>query len=118
MSGSASRRKGSAAELEVVHALRRAGWDAVTSRNVQGGRQGGPDIVTDFPVAIEVKDHARTELAAWITQAEAQAFGVPAAVIHKRRGKGQAEDWYCTMSFSALIEIVSNLAVRDSSVNG
>jgi Holliday junction resolvase len=110
VSGAASRRKGSAAELAVVHALRRAGWDAVTSRNVQGGRQGGPDIVTDFPVSLEVKDHVRLELAAWIAQAEAQAFGVPAAVVHKKRGKGKAEDWYCTLTFGALIELVANLA--------
>ena len=109
MTGATSRRKGSAAELEVVHALRRAGWEAVTSRNVQGGRQGGPDIVTDFPVALEVKDHARLELAAWTAQSQAQAFGVPPAVVHKRRGKGQAEDWYCTMTFGALLELVANL---------
>jgi hypothetical protein len=109
VSGAASRRKGSAAELAVVHALQRAGWEAVTSRNVQGGRQGGPDIVTEFPVALEVKDHARVDLAGWVDQAEAQAFGVPSAVVHKRRGRGKAEDWYCTMTFSALVELVANL---------
>jgi Holliday junction resolvase len=109
VSGATSRRKGSAAELAVVHALRRAGWEAVTSRNVQGGRQGGPDIVTDFPVAIEVKDQAKQELSAWLRQAEAQAFGVPAAVVHKKRGKGQAEDWYCTMTFGALIELIEKV---------
>jgi len=109
VSGATSRRKGADAELDVVHALRRAGWQAVTSRNVQGGRQGGPDIVTDFPVALEVKDQAKQELSAWLKQAEAQAFGVPAAVVHKKRGKGQAEDWYCTMTFGALLELVANL---------
>jgi hypothetical protein len=38
MSGAASRRKGSRAEVAVVHALRQAGWDADTSRNVLDGR--------------------------------------------------------------------------------
>jgi Holliday junction resolvase len=113
VSGATSRRKGSAAELAVVHALRRAGWEAVTSRNAQGGRQGGPDIVTDFPVALEVKDHAKLDLAGWLKQAEAQAFGVPAAVVHKKRGKGQAEDWYCTLTFGALLDIVANLTEHD-----
>ena len=52
--------------------LRAWGWAARTSRSVQGV-QGGADLITDCPLSIEVKDHARMELAAWVDQAVAQA---------------------------------------------
>ena len=54
VSGAASRRKGSRAEVAVVHALRRAGWDADTSRNVLDGRRTGDDVVWGGPASIEV----------------------------------------------------------------
>ena len=86
--------------------LRAWGWAARTSRSVQGV-QGGADLITDCPLSIEVKDHARMELAAWLDQAVAQAEpGRPGVVIHHRRGKGQVADWYATMRVSDLLELV------------
>jgi hypothetical protein len=107
MSGSASRRKGNRAEVEVVRVLRDAGYTAETSRSARGGFQSGEDIISDFPASIEVKNQARLDLAGWWAQAEYQANGRPAAVIHKRVGKGQAEDWWVTMDVKTLLRLLS-----------
>jgi len=108
VSGSASRRKGSRAEVAVVHALRRAGWTADTSRNVLDGRRTGDDIVWDGPASIEVKDVAKTDLAGWLRQAQEQARERPAVVWHKRRGHAQAESWFVTMSGQDFLRLIAN----------
>lgn len=106
MSGSSSRRKGNRAELSVAKLLRSMGWSARTSRSVQGV-QGGADLITDCPLSIEVKDHARMELAGWLDQAVAQAEpGRPGVVFHHRRGKGNPADWYATMRVSDLLGLL------------
>lgn len=108
MSGSTSRRKGSRAEVAVVHALRRAGWEADTSRNVLEGRRAGDDIVWDGPASIEVKDHAKLDLAGWLRQAQENAGDDPAVVWHKKRGTARAEGWYVTMSGEDFLRLVSS----------
>ncbi len=106
MSGSSSRRKGNAAEVEVVHALERAGFRAMSSRAARGGYQSGEDIVTNFPLSVEVKNQTRLDLPGWWRQAQEQAGDKPPVVVHKRVGKGQAEDWWATMDFRTLIDLV------------
>ena len=106
MSGASSRRKGNRAEVEVVRVLRQAGYEAETSRASRGGYQAGEDIVSDFPASIEVKNQARLDLAGWWAQAEYQANGRPAVVIHKRVGKAQAEDWWVTMDVKTLLRLL------------
>jgi hypothetical protein len=103
--GATERRRGKAAELEVVHALRRAGWRAVTTR-AASGFQHGDDVATDAPISIEVKDHARLDLSGWLDQAVGNAGERPAVVWHKRRGRARAEDWYVTMRGSDLIALL------------
>ena len=107
MTGAASRRKGNRAEVEVVRVLREAGYEADTSRNARGGAQGGADIVTDFPAMIEVKNQARLDLATWWKQAQDQAGDMPAVVVHKRVGKGDALEWWVTMDLKTLLNIVA-----------
>jgi hypothetical protein len=109
MTGSSSRRKGNAAEVAVVHALERAGYRALTSRAARGGYQSGEDIVTNFPLSIEVKNQARLDLAGWWGQAVDQAGDKPPVVIHKRVGKTDAEDWWATMDLRTLIRLVEVL---------
>jgi len=106
MSGSASRRKGNRAEVEVAKLLRQYGWTAVTSRSARGGYQSGEDIVSNFPCSIEVKNQVRIDLAGWYRQAEEQAMGKTPIVVHKRVGKGQAGDWWVTLTFADLIELI------------
>jgi hypothetical protein len=106
MSGATSRRKGNKAEQAVAKLLRDRGWQARTSRSVQGV-QGGPDIITDCPLAIEVKDQARMELAAWLDQAVAQAQpGTTPVVIHHRRGRANPSEWYATLRFDDLLALI------------
>lgn len=109
MNGATSRRKGNQAEVEVCKALERAGWKAVTSRAARGGFQAGEDIITDFPMSIEVKNQARLDLAGWWAQATEQAVNKPPVVVHKRVGKGKAEEWWVTMDLATLLEIVKKL---------
>jgi len=108
VSGSASRRKGSRAEVAVVHALRRAGWDADTSRNVLEGRRTGDDIVWDGPASIEVKDVAKTDLAGWLRQAQENAGDRVGVVWHKKRGVANAEGWYVTMSGEDFLRLIGD----------
>jgi len=110
MSGSSSRRKGNAAEVEVVHALERAGFRAMSSRAARGGYQSGEDIVTNFPLSVEVKNQTRLDLPGWWRQAQEQAGDVLPVVIHKRVGKARAEEWWATMDFQTLLDLVRVLS--------
>ena len=106
MGGATSRRKGNVAELAVVHALQRAGWQAITSRAALGGTRKGADIVTDFPMVVEVKNEKSMRLADWWKQAVEQAGDDLPVVVHKRRGFSQAEDWWVTMNLATLLALV------------
>jgi len=110
VTGAASRRKGSRAEVAVVHALRRAGWSADTSRNVLQGRRTGDDIVWPGPVSIEVKDVATMDLSGWLRQAQGNAGDRPAVVWHKKRGvpNTNAEGWYVTMSGADFLRLIGD----------
>jgi hypothetical protein len=108
VSGASSRRKGNRAEVDVVRVLREAGYSAETSRAARGGYQSGEDIASDFPASIEVKNQTRLDLAGWWAQAEYQANGRPAAVVHKRVGKAQAEDWWVTMDLRTLLRLIND----------
>ena len=108
MSGSASRRKGSRAEVAVVHALRRAGWVADTSRNVLDGRRTGDDIVWHGPASIEVKDVTAMDLSGWLRQARENAGDRPAVVWHKKRGTADAEGWYVTMTGADFLRLIGD----------
>lgn len=106
MTGNTSRRKGNRAEVEVVRFLREHGYDVETSRAARGGYQSGADIVGDFPMVIEVKNQARIDLAGWWAQAEYQANGKPAVVIHKRVGKSNPAEWWVTMDLQTLLRML------------
>lgn len=108
MSGASSRRKGNRAEVDVVRVLREAGYQAETSRATRGGFQAGEDIVSNFPASIEVKNQARLDLAGWWAQAQEQAGDRQAVVIHKRVGKGKAEDWWVTMDLQTLLRLLED----------
>lgn len=106
MTGATNRRKGNQAETAVVRTLREHGYTAVTSRNARGGAQMGADIVSDFPAVIEVKNHAKLDLAGWWKQAVEQAGGQPAVVIHKRVKHTNPEEWWATMDVQTLIRLL------------
>jgi len=107
--GRAERAKGNRAELDVVKTLKEWGWQAITSRAARGGTQRGADIITDFPAVLEVKDHARLELATWLKQLAEEQGGDPGFVIHKKRGRSNPEEWYVTGTLRDLLRLVKNL---------
>ena len=106
MTGATNRRKGNQAETAVARMLRENGYTAVTSRNARGGTQMGGDIISDFPANIEVKNHAKLDLAGWWRQAVAQAGDQPAVVFHKRVGHANPMFWWATMDVQTLIRLL------------
>jgi hypothetical protein len=106
MSGSASRRKGNRAEVAVVNYLKAAGYDVETSRNARGGTQKGADVLGNFPMAIEIKNQTRVDLAGWWAQAVEQAGDGKAVVVHKRVGKSNPGEWWVTMDLQTLVRLL------------
>ena len=103
--GAKERRKGNDAERAVVHTLREWGWDAVTSRSTNG-TQDGMDIISDCPLAIEVKNQVRLDLSAWVKQAGENAMDKVPVVWHKKRGESDPENWYVTMEGVELMKLL------------
>ena len=90
----------------MVHALRRAGWEADTSRNVLDGRRTGDDIVWDGPASIEVKDVSKVDLSGWLRQAQENAGARVGVVWHKKRGTADAAGWYVTMTGADFLRLI------------
>jgi len=103
--GAKERRKGNEAERAVAQTLREAGWQAITSR-AKNGTQDGYDIISDTPLAIEVKNHSRLDLAGWVKQARENASDKIPAVWHKKRGESSPLSWYVTMDGQALLDLL------------
>ena len=93
---SSEKRKGNAAERAVVDYLRRHGYPQ--ARRTQAGTRGDIGDIDGVPgVAIEVKNHARLDLAGWVAQmlAEMDEKGVEnGVVIAKKRGTSDPGEWY------------------------
>lgn len=108
---SASKRKGTAAESQVVYYLQSFGYKHAERRALQGALDRG-DIAGIPGLVIEVKDHARMDLAAWIDEAEVEKANDQAevgVVWHKRRGRGSPGDWYVSMTGRQFIEFLAHL---------
>lgn len=103
--GAKERRKGNDAERAVVHTLRKWGWEAITSRS-SNGTQEGMDIISNCPLAIEVKNHVRLDLAGWVEQANENASDKIGVVWHKRKGQADPENWYVTMEGKELRKLL------------
>lgn len=105
----ANKAKGSAAERAVTDHLNVRGVEA--ERVPAGATLDRGDIwVPDknWP-AIQVKNHARLDLAGWVDDVEAQAVNASryaGIVVHKRRGKGNPGSWYVTCTLDTLITII------------
>lgn len=95
----ASRQKGTRWETAIVDFLR-MWWPHVERRTLSGVKDRG-DIAGIPGVVIEAKNSNRTELAAWIAEAEAEGDNASATVrvvwMH-RRGKSAAGDGYVVMT--------------------
>lgn len=104
---SASKRKGTAAESAVVSWLQAHGFPHAERRALSGTSDRG-DIAGLPGVALEVKNVARMALGEWVDEARKEAGNAKAriwAVVHKRRGKGDAGDWYVTLDLRTFVEL-------------
>lgn len=111
---SAQRAKGTRLERLVADYLAGAlGDDRIDRMPAHGAKDRG-DIagirtVLGERVTVEVKNHARLDLAGWISEAETEAGNndspIP-VVVHKRRGKGAAGEQYVTMTLDAFARLL------------
>jgi hypothetical protein len=115
--GSYERRKGNDAERSVVHVLREHGWQAVTSRSTNG-TQDGMDIISDTPLAIEVKNQVRLDLSSWVKQAAENAIDKIPVVWHKKKGESNPENWYVTMDGIELLKLLDLVRKYSDDVDG
>ena len=115
--GSYERRKGNEAERAVANMLRNWGWQAVTSRSTNG-TQDGMDIISDSPLAIEVKNHVRLDLSSWVRQAGENAMDKIPVVWHKKKGESNPENWYATLEGVELMKLLEMVKEYKNDVDG
>lgn len=108
MSGSMSRRKGAGAERDVVNWLTANGFPHA-ERRLSGAPDDRGDITGIPGLVLEVKNHARLELAAWTDQLTDELDNANTdigALIVKRRGRTNPADWYAVMPAHILARLL------------
>lgn len=104
---SKEKQKGTKAETDVAKCLNDNGIEAW--RNPPAGTRDVGDIRISLPIVIEVKDHARLDLATWVSEAQVEKVNAKARVAvvwHKKRGKSNPSGWYVTMTGQDFIELI------------
>lgn len=105
---SAAKRKGSQAERDVVAWLKANGYK-YADRRLAGATLDKGDISGVPGVTIEIKNHAKMDLASWVAELETEMENDNAwtgTVIHKRKGKGDVGEWYATMPAKVWLELL------------
>ena len=103
-----AKRKGSQAERDVVAWLKANGYK-YADRRLAGATLDKGDISGVPGVTIEIKNHAKLDLAGWTAELEVEMKNDNAwtgVVIHKRKGKGDVGEWYATMPASIWLELL------------
>ena len=111
---SASKAKGSKAELDVAKWLKQ--WFPYADRRLAGATLDKGDISGIPGVTIEVKNHAKMDLAGWVAELETEMSNDNAwtgTVIHKRKGKANVDHWYCTQPATVWIELLRRAIKND-----
>lgn len=96
---SAAKAKGSGAERDVVKYLKENGFQ-YADRRLAGATLDKGDISGIPGITIEIKNHAKMDLAGWTEELIVEMANDKAwtgVVWHKRKGRGSPGDWYCTM---------------------
>jgi hypothetical protein len=104
----AGKQRGTRWETAIVDYLRTVGAPHAERRAKNGAKDRG-DVAGVVGVVIEAKSAARTELAAWIDEAEVERRhdgAVIGLVWHHRRGKASPADGYVTMTGSTLVGLL------------
>ena len=104
---SASKAKGSKAELDVVKWLKE--WFPYVDRRLAGATLDKGDISGIPGVTIEIKNHAKMDLAGWLEELSTEMGNDNAwtgVVVHKRRGRGSPAEWYATMPAQVWVDLL------------
>ena len=103
--GSAAKAKGSNAERDVVKWLKQ--WFPYVDRRLAGATLDKGDISGIPGVTIEIKNHAKMDLAGWTEElATEMANAWTGVVLHKRRGRGSPGEWYATMPGQVWVDLL------------
>lgn len=109
-----SKQKGTDFESLIRDYLKVA-WSDIVERMPLSGTDDRGDISnfrvgnSQHKIAIECKNVRILDLAGWLREAQEEAvnYGAVAGVVcHKRKGKGQADDQYLTMTLSDFLTIL------------
>jgi hypothetical protein len=106
-----SKAKGTSAESAVIAFLHDNGFPHAERRALRGAHDRG-DVAGIPGIAIEIKNCARTELAAWLDEAATERGNAGAdlgVVWHKRRGRANAGAWFVTMDGATFARILTQL---------
>lgn len=106
-----AKRKGTQAERAVVEYLRANGFPDAERRALEGKNDRG-DIAGVYDTVLEVKNHAALDLSGWLNELMREIDNAQAdygAVVAKRRGHGNPEQWYAIMPFEMLVKMLGRL---------
>jgi Holliday junction resolvase len=112
----ASKRKGSKAELDVVKYFQRHGW-IYAERRLAGDRYDKGDVAGVNGVCIEIKNRIKISLAEWVEEMLVEtknALAHTGVVIHKRKGKSEVKDWYATLPVSMYVQLLKEAGYGES----
>lgn len=108
--------KGTAQERLVADYLRDNYSEFIDRRTLSGGADKGDLVnvrVGKHRLVVEVKNHARLDLADWIKEAAQEAandHALAGIVVAKRKGKAQPQDQYVIMTLGDLVKILNAIA--------
>ena len=114
--------KGSAFEREIVTYLRAHGFP-YAERGVAGATEDIGDIIGTPGIVWECKNQKRMVLAGWVDELLVEIANqltryknggplVLGAVIHKRKGKSSAGDYYATMPLHIYVDLLKTAGYR------
>lgn len=105
---SKGKRKGTVGEVAVIHWLKASGFP-YAERRIAGSHLDRGDVAGVNGVTIEVKNHARLDLSAWLKELEVEMKNDSAwtgVVLHKKKGTKNVDEWYCTMPAKVWLELI------------
>ena len=108
---SPQKRKGSSADLAVAKWLNKLGWTQA-ERSRAGWTDDRGDIDGMPGVCIEVKNEKRIDLPGYLRELDVEMTNAKAwtgAVIVKRRGSTDVNDWYAVMPASVWAQLLLEL---------
>jgi hypothetical protein len=107
------RQKGSSFERLAADYLKANGFP-FADRRVKNGAKDRGDIggvhVHGQPIVFEAKNTSRISLGTWAAEAEVERLNDKAlagVIVHKRHGKGKAQDQWVTMTLADLTAILT-----------